>query len=217
MENNMISFAGVRHPDIPYYLAKLLAGDGRQILLIDNSELHDLFSSLHMDEEDRTYGETAIGNIHCLKDIAYSKKAFDKFDYVIVYHGFDIDDTIWNESNGRYLMVNTDRYLLKIVRDRMIGEKSRSLSLLILDAYFEKLDEEDIAELLTLNTDDIRGVFTLPFDPVDMSTLQSFQFNGMQNVNKLSSAMKMLLHEIYNDLFGETNKRAFKRVLEMAD
>ena len=213
----LISFAGVRHPDLPYYLARTLSGEGKQVLLIDNSELHDLFDSIHMSEDDKYTGETVIGNIHYLKDILFSKKAFEKFDYVIVYHGFHINDVLWDESSERFLMADTDRFHLRQIQREMDEAKNKDLVLLILDAYFEKIHEEDLAELLTLDPEKLRGILELPFDPSDLAALQSFQFNGKQSVRKTSSSMKDLLREIYGDLFGEIRKKDFTKILDRAD
>ena len=210
----IISFAGVKHADIPYYMAKLLAIGRRNVLIVDNSEQHDLYQSIYKKHE---MDIVNVGNITYIKDIAWSPESFEKFEVVIIYHGEEIDRDIWENSTNRFLLMNTDRFDMERVRAG-IPEGSAPFVILMVDVYYGKIKAKDIPAFLNISDSMVNGIESLPFDEKDAAALEAFQFNGIQRVRDTSDSMKEFLLDIYKHLGGSDMKmRNFKEFIAAAN
>lgn len=221
----LISFAGVERGDVVYYAAKLLAASEKSVLCIDNAKRHDLFNTVKEDmtgnnakeerKERRYINDFRYrGSIVYTKNAAYSAEAFNKFDYVIVYHGMNIDDEIWRNSNIRFVMTNTDRFDREDLSNALGKVEELPLHALIVDAFYGKIREKDFVESIVENEENIIGSATLSFDPTDLEAKQAWQYNGVQKLKVLSSSMKELLLYINEAVTGEKPAKAKKLIAD---
>ena len=214
MAEKIISFAGVRHADIPYYMAKIMSTKGGYVLVIDNSYENDLYLAVQREEG----SESALKqrNIFYMCNVCYDQSFFEKFASVVVYHGMDIDEEIWKASTDRYLMVNTDRFDMRAARDA-VRDLEDQVTIIVVDAYYEKIKEPMVAKLLEITGTKLKDTLVLPAEPADRSALEAFQFNGVQRVAQTSKVMKELMQNLYQDLYGEIKAKLFKKVIAKAN
>jgi hypothetical protein len=208
-KTRILSFAGVSHADIVYYMAKLAAVGREQVLCIDNSERLDLIRSIHKADGEES---AQVGNILYLADRAWEEETYQKFDAVVIYHGMEIDREIWENSTERYFMVDTDRFDLLDAREALEAFHDQKLTLLVVDAFFEKIQEKDLPELLKLPEEMVEEIVPLQFEPDDLAALQSFQFNGIQKVKDTTGSMQDFLMTLYFRIYGPMKKRDFRKL-----
>jgi hypothetical protein len=212
-EMRIISFAGVHHADIVYHMAKLASLRSDQVLCIDNSERQDLIKSIHKAQD----AESAeIGNITYLGNRAWSEAAYSTYSTTIIYHGMEIDSELWEHSTTRFFMIDTDRFHLLDARESLKEHQDKPLTLLAVDAYFEKIKEKDLPELLSIPEEIVEDIVTLPFEPDDIAALQSFQFNGIQRLKDTSGSMQDFMMILYCTIFGAMKKRDFRKLAAKA-
>lgn len=194
-------------------MTKLAAARGDKVLCIDNTKKGDLFRSLHSVSGDE---DIKINDIRYARFAAWTPDVFNAYDTVIIYQDYDIDPEIWDGSTTRFVMADTDKYHLIDVRDALKKVPAKNITLLIMDAYFEKLHEDDMPDLLEVDTERILGLSVLPFEPEDLAALQAFQFNGLQRIGGTSKSMQEFLMEVYGDVYGEIKKKDFKKLAAKA-
>ena len=99
---HIASVVGMERADLVYFLAKLLEQyhdnmGYRSVLLIDNSYSKDLFAIFNQHDLSQDYYK--VNRITVQQDLDYSEEYFDKFTYVIFYHGFNADPEILKKSD----------------------------------------------------------------------------------------------------------------------
>lgn len=228
-EPKTISFAGVERGDIVYYIAKLLAADGKSVLCIDNSKRNDLMTSIRNDYTDKETKETRLSSTY-VNDIRYygsitytsnkkkSERAFKRFDYTVVYHGLDIDKDIWDTSDLRFVMENSDLFdrtdLSAAIKD--LDMKAYPIIALYVDVFYGKIKEQDL-EYTLINKEEgeeLIDSISISFDPDDITARQAFQYNGIQKVSALPAPMKEFLLAVYEKVTGSKPAKEKKLIAD---
>ncbi len=211
--NKIISFAGVKRGDVVYYIAKLLATFDEPVLVVDNSEQHDAFRSVHhKGDRDEAY----VKNITFVHDIAFSERMTSAFNYTVVYHGMDIEPTWWHNSDDRFIVTNYDRFDINDIRDSIARLEPETVGLIFTDKVSSKITEHYIVEVLNLPEEVIENAIEIPRDDSIEAAKQSLQHDKIYKVAKLPGTMKKALTDIFERVVPEDKKRKMDKVFAKA-
>lgn len=228
-EPRIISFAGAERGDIVYYIAKLLAADGKSVLCIDNAKRNDLMTAIRNDYTDKETKDTRqsanyVNDIRYRGSITYTSnkemniEVFNNFDYTIVYHGLTVDENIWKESASRFVMENSDPLdradLAAAIAD--LDKKADPIYALYVDVFYEKLQDEDLEHTLinAKEGEELLDAITLSYDPDNIAARQAFQYNGVQKISALPGSMKEFLLAVFEKITGNKPAKAKKLIAD---
>ena len=182
--------------DLVYFLAKLLEQyhdnmGYRSVLLIDNSYSKDLFAIFNQHDLSQDYYK--VNRITVQQDLDYSEEYFDKFTYVIFYHGFNADPEILKKSDlvvlqSDYMPANYNQ--LKHVLDGYDGD----VQVVFRNWLSKKIKESFIEKEIGLDPSRIEMSSVVKANMSDDIAYFYASHNGNQ---KISSAN-------LSDLFAET-------------
>ncbi len=229
-EPKIISFAGVERGDIVYYVSKLLAAEGRNVLCIDNSKRNDLMTAIRNDTTDKETIETRqsskfINDIRYRGSVSYAMNATfnravsSRFSYTVVYHGFDVDEEIWNASDTRFVMENSnllDRLDLEKMMDAL-DVKTSPIFALYVDILYSKVNEANLEYTLIGDApieDTLLDEISLSFDVDDIAIKQAFQYNGVQKLSALTPSMKDFILAIFEKITGSKPAKPKKLIAD---
>lgn len=198
IENNQFhiaSFIGLERADIVYFLGKLLEQyhdkEGyRSVLLIDNSYSKDLFTIFNQHDLSKYY---KVNRITIRQDVDFSEEYFDKFSYVIFYHGLNVDSKILKKSDvvvmqTDYMPANYSQ--LKNILDGYDGD----VQIVFRNWMSKKIKESFIEKEIGLDASRIEMTSVVKANMSDDLAYFYASHNGNQ---KISSAN-------LSDLFAET-------------
>lgn len=193
---HIASVVGMERADLVYFLAKLLEQyhdnmGYRSVLLIDNSYSKDLFAIFNQHDLSQDYYK--VNRVTVQQDLDYSEEYFDKFTYVIFYHGFNVDPEILKKSNlvvlqSDYMPANYNQ--LKHVLDGYDGD----VQVVFRNWLSKKIKESFIEKEIGLDPSRIEMSSVVKANMSDDLAYFYASHNGNQ---KISSAN-------LSDLFAET-------------
>lgn len=193
---HIASVVGMERADLVYFLAKLLEQyhdnmGYRSVLLIDNSYSKDLFAIFNQHDLSQDYYK--VNRITVQQDLDYSEEYFDKFTYVIFYHGFNADPEILKKSDlvvlqSDYMPANYNQ--LKHVLDGYDGD----VQVVFRNWLSKKIKESFIEKEIGLDPSRIEMSSVVKANMSDDLAYFYASHNGNQ---KISSAN-------LSDLFAET-------------
>lgn len=208
-KTKIFSFIGMERCDIPVYLSNLLTEKKVRVLVIDNSLSHDLFSSLKKAEEKTSYVEN--GRIVYMKNKAYSPTAFEKFDSVIVYHGFNMDKELVEMSDKLIIAIDYFKSTMELFNDYIdvnwINEVVENEKKILV--YRDKLNTKvsEIYILREMGLSRIDEEYIISFDETDLALYQNFIYNGKQSPKGISGELKTFLSMLNDDMYGKKRKK----------
>lgn len=205
----LISFIGQEKADFAYYISVILKRENKAILVIDNSENGDLYSSVvRNDEEFMQERICELENIVFARQIRYNAETFEKFDYVICYTGYAAPDEIVLESDILYIMPDYSIQSLNKVREHLeqieITPTGPIQSVIMRDFVTDKITDKSVAHYLGINEEQITGHIEL--EPGDAAKYISFNYNGRQSINGLSQTYTAALTYIVTQITGAEDK-----------
>lgn len=197
---------GLEKGDFPYFLSKSLDLLNKNVLVIDNSKMKDLYGSLNApginnEDDDETVQQNGVTFV---KNIAYSHRAFLLYDYVIVFHGLEVNYDYLDVSDQTYLVCNYEPKYIKALKQKFYDlKKMCTVHILLRDKINDKISDNTVVSSLTNGTDiSVENVSVIPFDERDYGIYQSFTYNGVQKIKPLSADYLDVLAEITLKLTG---------------
>lgn len=217
----IISIAGQERCDIAFYLSALYKALKKHTLVIDNSYSKDLFEAIRQKNENNV---AERGFAIYTKDIDYSAEAFENFDVVIFYEGFN--PCANNILNSQTVFIITD-YAESSIRqireafekegllNRMILEKNKTVFYYVLRDKISKKIRDKVAFSLFCNetgseAEHFKLVGAIPFSVSDYYRYIDFTHNKNQTVRGISDGMKEALEFILEELEQLDQKTALK-------
>lgn len=198
-----ISFVGMEKADIVYFLAKLLEqhfdDEGyRSVLLIDNSYSKDLIGFFNQHNEDMEVFKK--NRITVVQDVSTSKEYFNKFSFVIMYHGMDIDKEFL--ENCDLVIVQTD-YIpstYKQLKDKL--NDCEDIQLIFRNWQSKKIKEHFVESEIGLDHGNIQMRSIIKANSADELAYFNLCHNGTQKIAKAN----------LSDLYMETLKYLVERI-----
>lgn len=213
----LVSFVGMERCDILLYVAKILTAEKKEILIIDNSCSKDLFLSVTHDPESSMtdYRGITIG-----KDIACSPELFINYEYVLIYHGFNVDDRMLGLSDKVYVFTNYERSMSERLAKLLhsLPEGQGNVSIVYRDKISHKVPEKLVLKDLGISYAAIKEQYSLPFDKKDYSLYLFLTHNGSQSLKNASNAYVTILFSIVADILGidkaQLDKKTIQRMIK---
>lgn len=196
----LISLAGCGNFGFAYYSSKLFARLGYKVMSVDNTFGHEMFRVMSKDED---VSVAEAENLVCLCDIALSPEPFSAVDFVVVWHGMDIDDQIWNMSDLRVVVTDYDPFHVEELSTALedIGNEAHTV---FINKSTGKIKEKDIIKKLGLAKDvyvDI-GHQVVDLEESDAASFQALEYNYLQSLKGFSSAYRDVVTDIVGYFIG---------------
>lgn len=210
MENTkVISVFGLERADYPYFLSKVFEKKKCRILLIDNSCSHDLFLSQRREDKEADYVEHGTTIFMRNKYVEPEKAgAFEKFDIVIIYHGYNIDYDLIEMSDAAILQTDYLPTNLQCIKENVDMEYINSINKESLFVVYrdkaEKVSEQYILKYIGLTG--VENEYPIFFDEGNYNAYLSYCYNGTQDIKGLTTEFKAALNAVKTFLFGNEKK-----------
>lgn len=207
----MISIVGAERGDYPYFLARMFEEKKFRILVIDNSCSHDLFLALNNADETSDYVERGRTVFMRNKTVTPDETgALEKFDIVIVFHGFNVDYDLIDLSDKLVCITDylptTLRYIVENIDMEYINEFDKeNLYLVLLDKPSGKVSEQVIRIALSLT--DVENEAVIYYDEGNHNAYINLCYNGAQSMKGLSGEYKNSLKEIRATILGTKRRK----------
>ena len=195
-----IVFYGKEYGLLPYHVAALLKKEApeKEILLIDNSSMQDLYRPLPGTEDIKS-----AENGYVLSRRLYDESFCKNFDYTIAYLG-----TYYSEE---YLL-NADHICLCLGyfpwEQDFMNEKSvihhtegQTVIGIFLDKVSGKISEKNILKNTPLQKGD--HIYVSELDPADKACYLAYAYNGSQELSKMGNRWKELIVGLCSDITGK--------------
>lgn len=209
----MVSIAGCGNFGFAYYASKLFAKLGYMVMAIDNTSGHEMFRVMSKDE-DVNVAESE--NLVCLCDTAFSPEPFSACDYVVVWHGMDIDEKIWNMSDLRVVITDYDPFHVEELA-AMLADVRNEVHTVFINKSTGKIKEKDISKKLGITKDVYVtiGNQIVEFESGDASAFQALEYNYLQSLKGFSSSYR----DVVTDIVGYfiTGKDAKKNISRLVN
>lgn len=217
----IVSITGQEKGDMVFYLSELYKVLRKHTLVIDNSYSKDLFEAIRQ-KDDKTVAER--GFVVYTKDVDYSPEAFENFDVVIFYEGYN--PCANNLLHSETVFIITDYAESSIRQIREAFEKEGLLNSTVLKNnktvfYYVLRDKmskkiRDRVAFSLFCGDEEKGskyfklVGAIPFSNSDYYRYIDFSHNKRQTVKGASDGMKEALVFILEELEQLDRKTALK-------
>lgn len=196
MSTQIISYVGLERCDLVYYLQKLLAGLNKNVLVIDNSESHDLIITMA-----KFTGDEVVQRKRTifLKDREISGP-IDMFDYIIVYHGLNPDSSIIAKSDEIICCLTYDKIKLEKIQFAVeLAEIEKPCHIVWRDKTSGKISEKNEEARLRLIA---KSHYITMLDPADISMYVSLTHNGSQSLKKAKTDIALAVTSLACDITG---------------
>lgn len=201
-KTKIISIMGLPICDIPYYLTRILNSTGAKVLLIDNSSEHAIFNMLRKPQGDKT---AVIGNIVVIYNRRYSETFYNQFDYVVVYHGYEVNEEINQKSDLRFLETDYIQFTTNRIKQVLGNMHDLPYHIIYRDKISNKITEKII--LKELGIDEPAGEYILTYNESDYMCYLNLLRNGSQQLKGTSADMKDFFKSVMPVLFPEIEKK----------
>lgn len=204
----LVTFMNSERCDFVYYIGRIISEMTSSVIIIDNSETHELFRAVlnPVDEEDNEQDMIVRRNITYLKDIAFSPEFFPSFDYILVHQGANYDGEYIENSNEIFSMPDFRPDVLRDVPE--LPDRT----IYILRDNAGKVNLASAAQMMDILPEKIVG--TLDYDAEDYAHYISLLYNGRQRLTGLSESMIQALAFSVAKITGKDEKaviRALKK------
>lgn len=204
-----ISICGVERGDAAYYLAVILSKatpQGNTVLVIDNSYIHDIYAAIT--DDDLTKKFAVKQNITYMKNVLFNKDYEGFFDYVVIWHGNNINEDILKNSDYIYVMPDYTKASLSTIKNKISDLSIASIITLRDSVFSNKLSEKRIADYLGIKEEQIK--FTLVYDNKDYENYLAFLYNGRQTFGNLTPIYNEFLVAATSQILEVDTKEANK-------
>lgn len=215
---HIASFIGMERSDLLFYLAKVLQERNTQegyrtVLLIDNSDSKDLFHIVnHTDDSEYT-----MRRITFVQDVAYDEIYFNKFAFVLVYHGMDVDMELINHSDMVVCSTNYNPNDYRTMKGCLTGYNGE-IQMVYRDWISKKIKETSIEEEIGLNPSQIEMRSIIKADLHDYAAYVQLLQNGNQRVGKseLSELMLETVRYLAEKMTGVLDDKTMSKMIARA-
>lgn len=207
MSTQIISYVGLERCDFVYYLQKLIAGLNKNVLVIDNSESHDLIITMA-----KFTGDEVIQRKRTifLKDRKIDGP-IDMFDYIIVYHGLNPDSDVIAKSDDVICCFTYDKIMLEKIKFSVeLAEIQKPCHIIWRDKTSGKVSEKNEEARLQLIA---KSHYITMLDPSDISMYVSLTHNGSQSLKKAKTELASTVISVVCDIAG-TKLNDIKKVIK---
>lgn len=208
--SKLLGFAGIESYDLMHYLGRTITRLGAIVLLVDNSDDKSLAYSIPNFDEFSKLGILNYGNVDVVTNVGADAIADAKYDYVLVYFGFNFKDSLFQACDEIYFV--TDLQLHNVFRlSRAELSADAFAFLLIRDRYSSKMSPDLVIEELQKFSLEKENVIYVDDSPEDVNSRILCQYNSRFSFKKVSkSIMDFIVKVLIIDFSEKEIVSAFK-------
>lgn len=211
--NKIISITGNECGIDAYFLGRMLATKDEAVLIIDNSEYHDLYDSIWKAE----VRDIAYRNIVIAKNTAYTADTFDAFAYVIIYHGMVTDANWWYASTDRIVITDFSKPHIRMLHQYVGSFDPMDVTVIFRNRISGKIKDVDVVRTVGIDRTHIMYSFEIPFSEEDEARILEFQYNGTQKLGAMSKGYASTLGDLYFSIVGKDAGSKLSKVISASD
>ncbi|MCD8082194.1 MAG: hypothetical protein LUE86_01380 [Clostridiales bacterium] len=212
-KTKLLVFFGTERGIIPVHTAQLLKTAEKQadILLIDNSESQDLYSSVP-----HTDGIGSVDDMYVLSRRKYTEEAFSRFDYVIAYIGRSINFTYADHADFLFPVNDYTPDSVELLKRTavMFPRHGQTTTMLFLNRATSKIREKNIlAQIPYMGKGDLSLITEVA--PEDRAGYINFLYNGKQKLSSMSGDYRNMIADICgiaNEPLSSTYRKNTKQI-----
>lgn len=214
-ETTLISYIGVPQCDIVYYFARILNAADKRVLIVDNTLDHDMFHSLRKPDEKNM---VEIGDISVVCNKKYSEYFFNYYDYVLIYHGMNINEELNENSDFRYVISTFNPFIVKKVAAQLKkANDNLGYYVVLRDKVYDKISEKTILSELALKATQVKETYQLPYSETDYICYMNLLWNGSQQPKHASGDMRDCLRSILSSVMpSQMTKKELDKIFKKA-
>ncbi len=213
-ETVMLSFIGLERCDLVYYAARLFNAADKEVLIIDNTLNHGMFHSLRKPEGEES---VQVGNIFVTCNKKYSEYFFSRFDYVILYHGMNLNEELIEKSDYRYLVCDFNPFTsARLAKHLARINENLDYYLILRDKVHDKVSEKMMLSELGLRDTHVKEIFTLPYSDIDYMCYMNLLRNGSQQIKNTSADTRDCLKSIFLSVMPSLSKKEMNKYIKKA-
>lgn len=217
----VISITGQERCDIVFYLSEIYKKLKKHTLVIDNSYSKDLFEAIRQKDEN-TVAERGFAIY--TKDVDYSPEAFENFDTIIFYEGYNPCANNLLHSQAVFIITDYAESSIRQIREAfekegllnsMVLKKNETVIYYVLRDKMSKKISDRVAFSLFCEDKEkgseyIKLAGTIPFSNSDYYRYIDFTHNKRQTVRGVSDGMKEALEFILGEAEQLDRRMALK-------
>lgn len=206
----LISVLGIARCDIVYYIARLLNAADKTVLIVDNTLDNGLFHSIRKPEgEDMAQ----IGNIAVISNKKYSEYFFSQYDYVLIYHGMNMNQELCEASDFRIMVSDYHPYQTARIRSKM-RKLSKNLDYYVVcrDKVSSKVSDKDILQELGIKSSNVIETYEISYNDTDYMCYLNLLRNGTQQPKSTSSEMRDFLKNILYHFLSDIPQKEVQKI-----
>lgn len=206
--SKVVSLCGVERGDFVYYVAALLSMSGKAVLVIDNSYSNDIYGSVS--DFDATSEKDYIikQNITYIKNVSYNSDVEEIYDYILIWHGMNVQESELMQSEEIYLMPDYTPMTLLALKDKITDRENLKAVLMRDSVLSNKITEKSVAEYLEIPDQKIIGIMV--YDAKDYENYLAFLYNGKQKFTSLTPNYNDCIKYVVKEILGTDKKTVDK-------
>lgn len=212
---------GYIREDFIFYISKMLNASNKQVIVIDNSVSQSVME-IARGINDATDNVVQNDTMLFLSNIAYSNTFEENANFIIVYHGDNIDKTWIGKSSYTLLFTDFDKYYLdnlkKCLKEADIDlSKCEGFMPVFFNKFTRKINEKYILSSLNINLKDLESIEEYELNEKTEGLRICLQYDKKIKYNKIPQDTKGVLYGIYSFImkgYGNSipKRRLFKEI-----
>lgn len=209
-----IGFFGYEYTDIAWYLARMYAYAGKQVVVVDMTDSKKVMTSLCMLKREELPEEMIEKGIRLVKGESFKEDDSTDVECIIYCFGYDRSGVCTNDMTDIVLVTdvmqsNAEQLSLLDVTGH------ENVWVIVRDMIYLKYGVETLVNLIGVKYDGNK-VFELPYEEVDYRSRCYMCIDKNSKLAKLSPSMRDVLMRMYTSFFGSVDKKVLKDILRKA-
>ena len=192
-QTRLIVFAGSENGLFPFLTAVKLKNNENDVLLVDNSQTHDIFSAVPKQGEIGNANEVSV-----VADRMITPEVFEKFDYVIAYLGYNYEESYYQQADLFVLLCDYTLVARQFMHD--FDPQGTPVRLVFFNRISNRVSEKSLVDVMQHCTMASLGEFiSLEFTEVDGAAYIGFLYEGYRSLSSMSREYQKAISIISND------------------
>ena len=191
-QSKLIVFAGTENC-LPAYFTAVKLHEQADVLLIDNSQTHDLIEAVPKSGEFGNANEISVAANKMI-----TPEVFEKFDYVVAYLGYNYDEEYCQAADLIVLVSDYTLVSKKFMSD--FDPKDTPVRMLFINRITNRVSEKLLLDSMKhYQVSDGDSVLSCEFTEEDAAAYISFLYEGYRNFSSMSREYQKSISVIVKD------------------
>lgn len=201
-QTKLIVFAGSENGLFPFLTAVSLKNNDNDVLLIDNSQTHDIFMAVPK------LGDIGNANeVSVVADRMITPDVFEKFDYVIAYLGYNYEQEYYEQANQFVLLCDYTLVAREFMRN--FDPLKKPMRVVFFNRISNRVSEKSLIDVMKhCDIVTLGEYLSLEFTEIDGNAYISFLYEGYRSLSSMTKeyqkAIQTLVKDAINGVVMET-------------